>query len=107
MQGLGRVVHELLRSGAVELLEQRHRMVEVVGADLDQLLARTLLEPAGEARMVAGAGGLRQPCVGHLADQHVLEAEGDLAADRRARLGQQEVAQEQVVEGVADILDVR
>ena len=46
-----------------------------------------------------GALGLRQPGVRHLADQHVLEAERLLADDRRARLREDEVAQQQVVAG--------
>ena len=42
-------------AAAVELCEQRGRVVEVVGADLEQLLAGPLLQPLGEARVVLGA----------------------------------------------------
>ena len=82
-------------------------MIEVVAADLDQLVAGALLEPAGEPRVVVRPRRLGQACVGDLADEHVLETERDLAADRRARLGEQEVAEQQVVDRLADVLDVR
>ena len=63
-----------------------------------ELLARSLCEPLGEARVVLRARELREPRVGDLADEGVLEAIRGLARDRRARLAQEELALEQVVE---------
>ena len=81
-------------------------MVEVVRTDLQQLLARTILQPAREAAVQAGALLLRQPCVGDLADEHVLEAEGPLPADRRARLAQRELPQLEILERRLDVVRV-
>ena len=89
---------ELDRRGAVELGEQRGRAVEVEGADLEQLLAGPLLQPLGEARVMLGARRLGETRVRDLADQDVLELVRRLAADRRARLVEDELAQQQVVE---------
>ena len=107
VQRLGGLVDELVRGGAVELAEEGHGVVEVVGPDLDQLVAGALSEPAREPLMVIRPRGLGQAGVGDLADEDVLEAERHLAADRRARLWQQEVPEQQVVDGLADVLDVR
>ena len=48
-------------------------MVEVVRADLQQLFARVLSQPLGEALVVTGASGLGEPAVRNLADHHMLE----------------------------------
>ena len=66
-----------------------------------------LVQPGGEAGVEVGACGLRQARVGHVADQDVLEPVGAVARERRARLAQHELPQEQLVDRVADVLDVR
>ena len=58
---LGRLALQLDRRRAVELGEQRGRAVEVERADLEQLLARALLQPPGEARVVLGPRRLGEP----------------------------------------------
>ena len=73
---------ELPRRGAVELLEQGGGLVEVVGADLEQLLAGALAQPVGEALVEVRSRGLGEARVGDLANQHVLEAVGDFTRDR-------------------------
>ena len=70
----------------------------MVRADLDELLARSLCEPLGEPRVVLRASELRHARVRDLANERVLEPVRDLARDRRARLAQQELPLEQVVE---------
>ena len=52
---------------------------------------------------MVGAGGLREARIRDLADQHVLEAERLLAADRGALLGSDEVAQEEIVQSLLDL----
>ncbi len=54
----GGLRHELRRDDAVELLQQRRRLLEVVGADLDELVGGALPEPAGEP---PGAGRPGRP----------------------------------------------
>ena len=87
-------------------VEELDRLVQVVRADLHELVAGALREPLREARVVLRASELREPGVRDLADEQVLEAVGGLAGDRRARLAEQELAQEQVVEQRVDVLDV-
>src|SRR5947209_15333732 len=55
-QRLGRLGGELLRGRAVELGDELGRLVEVVRPDLEELVADALLQPAGEAPVVLGAG---------------------------------------------------
>ena len=81
-------------------------MVEVVGPDLDELLARDLVQPVGDLLVQLGAGALGEARVGDVADEDVLEAVRALARDRRAALAGDEVAQEQVVEDGLEILDL-
>src|SRR4029453_13417720 len=97
-QRRGRPRREPLRRCAVELGEERRRLFEVIRPNLEQLLTGPLPEPLGEPTMVRSPSRLREAAVGDLADENVLEAIGVLAADRRARLGQDELAQEQVIE---------
>src|SRR5579864_5468353 len=75
--------------------------------DLDELVARLVPEPAGEAAVQLGTRCLREAAVGDLADEHVPELVRLLAADRRPRLPHDQVAQEQTVERDTDALDVR
>ena len=77
------------------------------GEDLDELLAGALAEPSGEQQVEVGARSLRQPRIRDLADEHVLELERLLAADRGSVLAENEVAEEQVVEHGIDVRDVR
>ena len=81
-------------------------MVEVVGADLEQLLVRALPQPLGEPRVVLGPARLRETAVRNLLDQHVLEAIRRLAGDRRARLPRDEVAKQEIVEHVFELVCV-
>ena len=81
-------------------------MIEVVGADLDELLARDLMQPVGDLLVQLGAGTLRETRVGDVADEDVLEAVRVLARDRRAALAGDEVAQEQVVEDRLEVVHV-
>ena len=67
-------------------------MVEVIGTDLEQLIARPLPQPAGEAPVQRGARLLGQAAVCDLADEDVLEAVRDLTRDRGAFLPGEEVA---------------
>ena len=90
---------ELRGRRAVELLEQRRRLVEVVRADLEQLVARPARASQSATCWCSSARArLGEPGVGDVADQDVLEAVGALARDRRAALAGDEVALEQVVE---------
>ena len=98
---------ELRRSGAVELLEQAGRLVEMERADLEQLVAGALAEPLRERVVQVGARGLREPAVRDLADEHVLELERVLAADRRARLAHDEIARDELLERALDVVHVR
>jgi hypothetical protein len=78
----------------------------VVGADLDELLHAALVQPVGEGGVKLGPGRLGQAGIGDLAGEDVLEAKRLLAADRRTLLAQEEVAQEQGLEHLVDVLDV-
>ena len=106
-QRLGRVAPELVRHRAVQLGGQFRGMVEVIGTDLQELVARAFLQPLGERGMVIGPRGLRDAAVSDLADEHVLELVGLLAADRRALLWNHEVAEEQVLEQLVERLELR
>ena len=98
---------ELLGRSALELDEELDRPVEVVSPDLDQLLAGALGEPLREASVVLRAGELREAGVRDLADQRVLEPVRGLPRDRGARLAEQELALEEIVEQRVVIGDVR
>jgi hypothetical protein len=106
-EGERRLLGELLRRRTVELPQQPRRLVEMEGADLEQLGAGPLGEPARVAVVQVGARALREAGVGDLADQHVLELERLLAADRRPLLAHDEVAEEEAVEALRDVVDVR
>src|SRR5207237_9338756 len=93
-QDHGGLPRELRGRRAVELGLQPRRLVEVERADLEQLVARALVEPLRKARVILGAGRLGPPGIGDLADQDVLEPVRGLAGDRRAALADDEVAQE-------------
>src|SRR5206468_12540607 len=81
-----RLSRELRRSDPVELGEQRDRLVQMIGTDLEQLLPGPLSEPGGEMRMVLRTCRLRESRVRDLPDQDVLEAVRLLAGDRGTRL---------------------
>src|SRR5215211_8867399 len=98
---------EVGRRRPVELGQQRARLVEVERADLEQFVAGSIVEPVGEAQVVLGPRSLRETAVRDLADQHVLEAVGLLAGDRRAGLGDHEVARKPLVDDAVDVLDLR
>ncbi len=68
-------------------------MVEVVGADLEQLVAGALVQPLRDLLVQLGARALRETRVRDVADQDVLEAVRGLAGDRGAALAHDEVAQ--------------
>ena len=74
-----RLVGQLEGWTAVELGDQRRGLVQMVGADLEQLLAGALAQPVGEALVQVGSRGLRETRIRHFADQHVLEAVGGFA----------------------------
>ena len=86
---------QLGRRRTVELLVQRRRVVEVVGADLDELLAGPLVQPVRDLDVQLGPRSLGEARVGDVPDEHVLEPIGMLAGDRGAVLADDEVAQEQ------------
>ena len=79
-RAIGRVVRERCRHAPVELGEEGGRAVEVIGADLDQLVRCTLFEPGSEDLMVLSPLDLRHPAVPNVVDQQVLEL-----ASRRGR----------------------
>ena len=93
-----RLLAQLGGRRAVELGEEHRRLVEVERADLEQLVARAVVQPLGERVVQVGAGALRERRVGDLADEHVLELVGLLAADRRARLADDEIAEQQLLD---------
>src|SRR4029077_12637888 len=104
---LGRgLLGEVRGCPSIELGEQPARLVEMESADLDELLPRPLAEPVREQEVEVGARALRESGVRDLPDEHVLELEGLLAADRRAILAQNEVPEEQVVDDGVDVLDL-
>src|SRR5205085_673390 len=95
---------ELERRAAVELLEQVRRLVEVVRADLEQLLVGTLAQPLRKVLVVLRTRRLRQRGVRNLADEDVLEAVRDLAREAGVQLAREEIAHEQVVERVLEVV---
>ena len=100
----GRLARQIGGRSAVELGEERRGVVEVVRPDLEQLVAGPLAQPLGEARMVLRARRLGQARVGDVADEHVLEAVRGLVLERRARLADDEVAEQQIVDRLVDAL---
>ena len=76
------LLSELLGRGAFELGQELDGLVEVVRTNLHELLARSLGEPLGEARVVLRPRELGHPRVCDLADQCVLEPVCGLARDR-------------------------
>ena len=78
----------------------------MVGADLEQLLAGALAQPACEALVQVGPRGFGETRVRDLADQDVLEAVGGLSRDRRAQLRDEELAQQQGVEHRIELVDL-
>src|SRR4029450_14007553 len=78
--------------------------IEVLRADLDQRVSRPLAQPLGEGRVVLCACGFRQARVRDVADEHVLEAVGGLVLERGARLADDQVAEQQVLDRVVDAL---
>ncbi len=60
-QRVRRLLGEILRGRALELRQELDRLVEVVGANLHELLARLLGEPLREARVVLRPRQLRHP----------------------------------------------
>ena len=59
-QRLGRLARQLRRRSAVELGQEHRGMVEMVRADLEQLLAGALLDPLREPRVLLRARLLRK-----------------------------------------------
>ena len=107
LERAGRLARQIGRRGAVELGEQRRGMVEVVCADLEQLVAGSLAQPLGEAGVVLRAGRFRQARVGDVANEYVLEAIRGLVLERRARLSDDQVAEQEVVDRLVDALAAR
>ena len=97
-------LRELERRPPVELGQEQTRLIQVVRADLQQLLVGALAQPFGELLVVLGARRLRQPRVCDFADQHVLEAVRDLAGEARPGLAREQIADEQVVEGILELV---
>src|SRR5205807_7147986 len=106
LEGLGRGLRQLGRARAVELEVDRARLLQMVRADLEQLLAGPVGEPVGECLVQLGAGRLRERRVRDLADQDVLEPVRALARDRRPRLLEDELAEEEVVEEPVEPFEV-
>ncbi len=100
-------LREILGRRALELGEELDGLIEVVGPDLEELLARSLREPLGEARVVLRTCELGETGVRNLADEEVLEAIRGLAGDRRPRLAEYELLLLEVLEQRVDVLDVR
>ena len=71
---VGRFVRELFGRRPLELGEELDGLVEVVRADLDELLARALGEPLREPGVVLRPRDLREAGVGDLPDERMLEA---------------------------------
>ena len=83
---LGRIEPRLRRQGggaAIVLGQQRHHLV---GA-----LARAILDESSDLEVLAGADGLGQHAVGHVADEHVLEGQLGLAGQAAALAGHDDV----------------
>jgi len=106
LERLGGLVCELRRRPTLELSDQRGSLIEVVGADLEQLLAGPLMQPAREAGMEVGAHRLGEAGIRDLADQNVLEAVRRLTRDGRAGLRHEELAQEQRFEHALELVEV-
>ena len=97
----GRFCGELRGDMALELFLELNRVLQVVGPNLDELVAcRAFREPARHLEVERRPGRLREAGVGDVADQDVLEAIRVLATDRRPRLAYQEVALDEVLQGV-------
>ena len=82
-------------------------MVEVVRADLEQLVAGSRAQPLGEPRVVRRPRRLREARVRDVTDEDVLEAIRLLIGEGRLGLVDDEIAQLEVVERVLDALPVR
>ena len=76
------------------------------GADLDELVGASFLQPAGKPLVQLGPLTFGQPGIGDLADQDMLEPERAFAGDRRASLGCDELARGELVERTLDVLAV-
>src|SRR5258706_514254 len=68
LEGFRRLFGERGRPPAFELGDQRRGLVEVIGTDLEQLLAGPLAQPAGETLMEVCPRRLGETRVRHLAD---------------------------------------
>ncbi len=98
------LARQLRRRGAVELGLQLGRVVEVVGPDLEQLLAGPLVQPLGEPRVElrrARPSSARRSATSRIS--MCLKRKALLADDRRPRLGEDEVAEQEVVEQRVDV----
>ncbi len=93
---------QVVRCTALELLAQRERAVEVVRADLHQLVAGAVVQPVRERLVQLGARRLREAGVRDLGDQDVFEPKRALAGDRRAVLDDDELTRDERVEQRAD-----
>ena len=94
---------QLVGRPALELLAEQHRAVEMVRADLHQLVAGAIVEPAREGFVELRPRRLAQASVCDLGDEDVLEAERALAGDRRAVLEHDEVARDECIERRGDV----
>jgi len=74
--------------------------------NLEQLVACAFAEPLRERVVQVGARCLREARICNLADEHMLELVGVLAADRCARLAYDQVADEKVVERLRNIVEL-
>ena len=79
------------------------RAVEMVRADLHQLVAGAIVQPARERLVELRPRRLAQASVRDLGDEDVLEAERALAGDRRALLEHDELARDERVEQRGDV----
>jgi hypothetical protein len=76
-------------------------------ADLEQLVAGPLLQPAGEARVERRAGRLGKPLIGDLANEDMLELERVLAGDRGACFRDDQVAHHEAVHRRLQVVELR
>ena len=79
-------------------------MIQVVRTNLEQLVAGPFTQPFGEPGVVLRPRRLGQARVGDIADQDVLEAVRRLVLEGRARLADDEVAEQQVLDRIGRVL---
>ncbi len=87
----------------LELREERRGTLEVIGLRLDELVHRPRAEPRGERPVEPCPLSLREAAVRDVADQHVAEAERDLARDGGERLAREQLAVDEIGERGVDV----